>query len=342
VERTTVAVDLAKSVFQIAVSHKPGKVSATHRLRRGQFPLFFAQHPNALVVMEACGSAHYWGRKLQGMGHEVVLLPPSQVSGYVRRNKTDAADSKALLEAARNEAIRPVPIKSVAQQILASLHRMRSGWMKTRTARINALRGALRELGLVIPVGAARVVPAIMIAVEDAESGVPDALRTTLYETCREIRELEQRIKVATRQLEELGRQFPAYERLLTIPGIGPLTATALLAFVGDVRRFPSSRHLASYLGLTPREMSSGLRRHLGRISKCGDRYLRTLLVHGARSVLFSSRRYHDPERLRVWALEVEKRSGFNKATIALANKLARIVWAVWRQDEAVYVPRRA
>lgn len=341
-ERTTVAVDLAKSVFQIAVSHKPGKVSATHRLRRGQFPVFFAQHPKALVVMEACGSAHYWGRKFQDMGHEVVLLPPSQTSRYVRRNKTDAADSKALLEAVRNEEIRPVPIKSVAQQILASLHRTRTGWMTTRTARLNAVRGALRELGIVIPVGATRVVPAVLIAVEDAESGIPDALRATLHEVCREIRELELRIKAATRQMEELGRQFPAYERLLTIPGIGPITATALLAFVGDVRRFPSCRHFASHLGLTPKETSSGLKRHLGRISKCGDRYLRTLLAHGARTVLFSASRHREPERLRAWALEVKKRTGFNKATIALANKLARIVWAVWRQDEAVYVPRRA
>ncbi len=339
-ERTTVAVDLAKTVFQIAVSHRPGKTSQTRRVRRSQLPAFFAQFPSCVVVMEACGSASFWGRKFEAMGHEVRLLPPSQVKPYVRRNKTDSADAKALLEAHRNEAIRPVPIKSIGQQTLAALHRFRAGWMAERTARINGLRGVLRELGVVIPVGAPRVVPAVMVLVEDAESEVPDGLRHTLWEVCREIRDLERRIKDVEKQLEALGKQFPAYARLRTIPGVGLLTATALLAFVGDGRRFTTGRHLASYLGLTPTENSSGLMRHLGGISKRGDRYLRMLLVHGARSVLFASRRRENPERLRVWAMEVEKRSGFNKAAVALANKLARIIWAVWRQDEAIYVPQ--
>lgn len=338
-ERTTVAVDLAKTVFQIAVSHRPGKTAETRRLRRSQLPAFFAQFPKSVVVMEACGSASFWGRRFESMGHEVVLLPASQVRPYVPRNKTDSADAKALLEAHRNEAIRPVPIKSVGQQTLAALHRFRSGWMAERTARINGLRGVLREQGIVIGVGAPRVVPAVTALVEDADSDVPDGLRHTLWEVCQEIRELERRIKDASRQLEALAKQFPAYERLRTIPGVGLLTATALLAFVGDVRRFTTGRHLASYLGLTPNERSSGLTRHLGGISKRGDCYLRMLLVHGARSVLFASRRQEHPERLRVWAMELEKRSGFNKASVALANKLARIIWAVWREDEAVYVP---
>lgn len=338
-ERTTVAVDLAKSVFQVAVSRRPGKADKTHRLRRSQFAAFFAQFPRSLVLMEACGSSSFWGRKLEGMGHEVVLLPPSQVHPYVRRNKTDSADAKALLEAHRNDAIRPVPIKSIAQHTLATLHRFRAGWMAERTARINGLRGALRELGVVIPVGSPRVVPAVRVLVEDADSEVPDGLRHTLWEVCQEIRELERRIEDVEKQLEALGRQFPAYARLRTIPGVGLLTATALLAIVGDARRFPTGRHFASYLGLTPREYSSGLKRHLGHISKRGDRYLRMLLVHGARSALFASRRRDQPERLRAWALATEKRVGFKKAAVALANKLARIIWAVWRQDEAVYVP---
>lgn len=337
-ERTTVAVDLAKSVFQVAVSHRPGKTAETHRLRRQQLSTFFAQRPSSTVVMEACGSAHHWGRKFAAMGHQVVLLPPSQVHPYVRRNKTDSADAKALLEAVRNDLIRPVPIKTIEQQILAALHRVRAGWMAERTARINTLRGVLRELGIVIPVGAPRVVPAVALLVEDADSQVPDGLRHTLWEVCREIRELERRLKEVGHQLEALARQFPDYERLLSIPGVGPLTATALLAFVGDVRRFPTGRHLASYLGLTPTEHSSGLTRHLGGISKRGDSYLRMLLIHGARSVLFASRRRTEPERLRAWAMAIEKRSGFNKAAVALANKLARIIWAVWRQAEAIYV----
>lgn len=336
-EGTTIAVDLAKTVFQVAVSHRPGKTAETHRLRRSQLPAFFAQYPRSLVVMEACGSSSYWGRKFEGMGHQVLLLPPSQVHPYVRRNKTDHADAKALLEACRNDAIRPVPIKSIEQQTLAALHRFRSGWVVERTARINTVRGVLRELGMLIPLGAGRVVPTVRALIEDADSEVPDALRATLWEACEEIRELERRIKHVERQLEALARQIPAYQRLLSIPGVGLLTATALIAFVGDVRRFPSGRHFASYLGLTPREHSSGLRRRLGRISKRGDRYLRTLLVHGARSVLFASRRRQEPEQLRSWAMALEKRNGYTKAAVALANKLARIVWAVWRHDEAVY-----
>jgi len=337
-ERTTVAVDLAKSVFQIAVSRRPGKTAQTRRLRRSQLPAFFAQYPSSVVVMEACGTSSFWGRKFEAMGHDVVLLPPSQVRPYVPRNKTDSADAKALLEAHRNEAIRPVPVKSVGQQILAALHRFRSGWMAERTARINGLRGVLREQGVVIPVGAVRVVPAVTALVEDADSEVPDGLRHTLWEVCQEIGDLERRIKNVEKQLEAMASQIPAYERLRTIPGVGLLTATALLAFVGDVRRFTTGRHFSSYLGLTPNEHSSGLTRHLGGISKRGDCYLRMLLVHGARSVLFASRRQEDPERLRAWAMAIEKRSGFNKAAVALANKLARIIWAVWREDEAVYV----
>lgn len=339
-ERTTVAIDLAKSVFQLAVSRRPGKTAQTHRLRRSQLPAFLAQFSKSTVVMEACGTSSFWGRKFQTMGHEVRLLPPSQVRPYVRRNKTDSADAKALLEAHRNEAIRPVPVKSIGQQTLAALHRFRSGWVAERTARINIVRGALREQGIVIPVGAPRVVPTVLALIEDADSAVPDGLRQTLWEACQEIQDLERRIKGVEKQLEAMAKQFPAYGRLRTIPGVGLLTATALLAFVGDVRRFTTGRHFASYLGLTPNEHSSGLMRHLGGISKRGDCYLRMLLVHGARSVLFASRRLENPERLRAWAMEIEKRSGFNKAAVALANKLARIIWAVWRQDEAIYLSR--
>ena len=339
-ERTTVAIDLAKSVFQIAVSRQPGRTAETHRVRRSQLPLFFARYPRALIVMEACGTSSYWGRKFLAMGHQVVLLPPSQVHPYVRRNKTDHADAKALLEALRNDAIRPVPIKSITQQTLAALHRFRGGWIGERTARINALRGVLRELGVVIPLGPARVIPTVRTLVEDADSEVPDALRHTLWSVCEEIRDLEQRIKEVEHQLEALAKQLTDYSRLISIPGIGLLTATALLAFVGGIHRFPTGRHFASYLGLTPREHSSGFKRRLGRISKRGDRYLRTLLVHGARSVLFASRRHQEPEQLRVWAMAIEKKKGYTKAAVALANKLARIVWAVWRQAEATYLPR--
>jgi transposase len=256
-----IAVDVAKSVFEVAVSDRPGHVSKRDRRNPDRLLAFFLAYPGATVVMEACGSAHYWGRELQKRGHRVVLLSPHHVRPYVRGNKTDRTDAKGILEAYRNAAIQPVPVKSVSQQSLTALHRFRSGWMK-----------------------------------------------------------------------EVLAEQTPAVVWLLTIPGIGLITATALVAFIGDIRRFPSGRHLASYLGLTPREFSSGLKRRLGRISKRGDGYLRTLLIHGARSVLIHARK-QQPDRLRSWANDLAKTRAHNKAAVAVANKLARIVWAVWTRN---------
>jgi transposase len=330
---TRIAVDLAKAVFEIAVSDRPGRVGRRERLPRAQFLSFFAQRPAATVVMEACGSAHYWGRRIEGLGHRVILLPPYHVRPYVRRNKTDRTDAKGILEASRNEDIRPVPIKTVSQQVLTSLHRLRSGWMGERTARINCLRGLLRELGFFIPTGAREVIPAVWALVEDADADVPDTLRPFLAELCQEIREIEARVDRVEKQLQAMSRQLPVVAQLMTIPGVGLLTATALLAFIGDIRRFPSARHLASYLGLTPREYSSGLRRYLGRISKRGDGYLRTLLIHGARSVLLHARQ-KQPDRLREWAHHIAKTHVHNKAAVAVANKLARVVWAVWTHSQ--------
>jgi transposase len=335
---TTIAVDLAKSVFEVAVSERPGVVGKRHRLSRGQFSRFLAEQAPATVVMEACGTAHFWGREAGARGHRVVLLPPHAVRPYVLRNKTDGADAKGLLEALRNDAIRPVPVKSIDQHVLASLHRLRSAWMATRTARLNALRGLLRELGFVIPLGARQVLPRVWALVSDADSGLPDALRPVLAEGAREIRELEARVRGVERSLATLARESELVVRLRTIPGVGLLTATALVAFVGDVSRFPSGRHFASYLGLTPRETSSGLRRRLGAISKRGDPYLRMLLIHGARAVLLHAKKPSaTPDRLRAWALGRERARGHNKAAVALANKLARIVWAVWRNDRAFH-----
>jgi transposase len=330
---TRIAVDLAKAVFEIAASDRPGRVARRERLPRSQFLTFFAQHPAATVVMEACGSAHYWGRRIEQLGHKVILLPPHQVRPYVQRNKTDRTDAKGILEASRNDDIRPVPVKTVAQQVLTSLHRLRSGWMAERTARLNTLRGLLRELGVFIPVGARQVVPAVWALIEDADTDFPDALRPTFAEACHEIRQIEARIKQVERQLEAMAQQLPVVAHLLTIPGIGLLTATALFAFIGDIRRFPSGRHLASWLGLTPREYSSGLKRRLGGISKRGDGYLRMLLIHGARSVLLHART-QQPDHLRQWAHKIAQTHVHNKAAVAVANKLARLIWAVWSRLE--------
>jgi transposase len=330
---TRIGVDVAKAVFEIAISDRPGHIVRRERAQRAQFLPFMAQQPKATVVMEACGSAHHWGRKLQDLGHRVVLLPPHHVRPYICRNKTDRTDAKGILEASRNEDIRPVPVKTVDQQVLTALHRLRSGWMTERTARLNALRGLLRELGIFIPMGSRQVVPMVWLLIEDADSDLPEALRPIFAEACREIREVEARVKQVERQLEATAEQLPAVGYLRTIPGIGLLIATALVAFIGDIRRFPSGRHFASYLGLTPREYSSGLKRNLGRISKRGDGYLRTLLIHGARSVLIHARQ-QQPDRLREWANNLAKTHVHNKAAVAVANKLARIVWAVWSRQQ--------
>ncbi len=337
-EQTTIAVDLAKSVFQVAISHRPGHVDEEHRLSRARFLAFFVNRPAATILLEACGSAHHWGRTLGQLGHTVRLLSPHEVRRYVRRNKTDRADARALLEAARNEQIHPVPVKSETQQVVASLHRIRSAWMGTRTARLNTLRGLLREFGITIPVGARHVVPHVYSLIEDAETRVPGGLRPSLAALCEEIRTLEQRIRELERQLAALATQIPHVAHLRTIPGIGLLNATALVACVGDVRRFPSGRHFASYLGLTPREHSSGNRRRLGAISKQGDQYLRTLLMHGARAVLSHST--HPTTPFRTWARAVADRRGANIATAAIANRLARMVWRVWRDDRPFVAER--
>jgi transposase len=332
-DTTTIAVDLAKSIFQIAISRRPGHVCESHRLSRTRFKRFFAEHQPATVLLEACSSAHHWARELQNFGHSVILLPPHAVRPYVPRNKTDRTDAKALLEAFRNKDIHPVPVKSVDQHVMMTLHRYRSAYMAQRTARINTTRGVLREIGVVIPAGAARLVPAVYDLMTDPERSFPGALGPVLDQACAEIRDLEVQTRAIERQLENLACDDPVIARLRSIPGIGLLSATALVAFVGDITRFPTGRHFASYLGLTPRERSSGLHRRLGRISKRGDSYIRMLLVHGARSVLWASKKLKDPDRLRSWALEIERSRGHNKAAVALANKLARLSWAVWKYD---------
>ena len=333
---TTVAVDLAKSVFQVAVADDNWKVVEQHRLTRLQFQRWFANRDVGRVIMEACGSAHHWARWLADQGIEVRLLPAAYVRAYVKRNKTDAADACALLEAARCADIEPVRIKSVEQQALQGLHRIRSLWMSTRTARINALRGFCREFGLAVPQGARTGVEAISRVLADPNSPVPLLVRGAMKLLVEEIRMLEARIAGLEKELAELAKQSRACLLLLSIPGIGLLTATAMVAATsGNVAHFKDARHFASWFGLTPKEYSSGSTRRIGRISKRGDRYLRMLLTHGARSVLrmaslaFQAGRKLDD--LRAWAVGVQGRSHHNKATCALANKLSRICYAVLR-----------
>jgi transposase len=324
-----VAIDTAKAVFQLAVSSAAGQVQIHRRVSRQGLVEFLGGLAPCVVIMEACGSSHYWARRFHAMGHRVALLPPHLVKPYVSRNKTDRADAKALLEAYRNEEIKPVPAKTAEQQVLTTLHALRSSCMKQRVMGLNELRGHLREHGFFIPLGAKRVVPAAWLVIQDAEAELPDGLRAPLAQLCQHIEALDERIAELERQLKVAAATIPLVARLMEIPGIGLLIATALVAYVGDLHRFPTARHFASYLGLTPRERSSGSKRRLGRISKMGNPYLRTLLVHGARAALTAGRRAQTPDLLRRWALDIQSRRHHNKATVALANKLARIAWAV-------------
>lgn len=334
---TTVGVDLAKSVFQVAVADSNYRIVKQHRLSRARFESFVANQPQSLFVLEACGSSQPWGRKLQALGHEVRLLPAQYVRAYVRRNKTDAADAAALIEASRAPDIKPVAVKTVDQQQILALHRLREHAKRTRIAKINLLRGCLREFGLPIPKGVARGLDAIREALALADNGLPDALRPLIADELEAIRFLKQRELDLERQIKTLSKDDDLVQRWLEVPGVGPLGASALRAAAGDLRRFPTGRHLACWLGITAREYSSGEQRHLGRISKRGDAYLRTLLVHGARSALEAAhraeRRGKPLNTLQRFALDVEQRRGKNKATVALANKMARVLWAMAVHD---------
>ena len=336
---TIVAVDLAKTVFEVAVADERGRIVERKRLGRPQFARFLAARAPARVVMEACGTAHYWGRLAQDHGHEVTLLPPVYVRSFVRRNKTDRADAEALVDAVRAERIPAVPVKRVEQQALVGLHRVREQWVTTRTARINTLRGLLREHGLHLPAGAQAAAVQAVPALLEAATALPATLRQVLASMQEEIRALETRVAEVDRQLRDLAAADPVNARLQTVPGVGTLTATALVGAVGHIHAFGRGRQFASWIGLTPREYSSGGRRRLGRISKRADRYLRYLLTHGARAVLVTvARRQRAGQplsRLHQWALRTRDRCGYNKATLAVANKLARIVWAVWTRDVA-------
>ena len=336
-----VGVDLAKSVFQLCVADHHWRPIESQRLSRAQFERWFPNRTVARVVMEACGSAHHWARWLSSLGIEVTLLPARYVRAYVRRNKTDAVDAAALLEAARCSQLRPVRVKSIEQQALQALHRTRSLWQADRTRRINTLRGYCREFGIAIGLGARAGLEQIARVLAEPRSGIPDLLRPTMVLLVEEVRLLEARIAQLERELAASARHSAACMTLMSVPGIGLLTSTAMAAATsGDVSHFKDARHFASWFGLTPREHSSGQHRQLGRISKQGDRYLRMLLTHGARSVLRAAAAARNAGKqvsgLRAWALGVQDRSNHNKACCALANKLARIAYACLR-DHANY-----
>jgi len=332
---TTIGVDLAKSVLQVSLASPSGRVIERKRLSRPQFQKFLAQQPAADIVLEACATAHYWARTARDHGHVPRLLHAQYVRPYVRRNKTDSADADALLRAHRDPDLKSVPVKSVEQQALQGLHRIRSQWQDTRRQRICLARALLAEFGVHLPTGAAGIVPRLRLTLDAA----PPLLSVSLGIVITEITELEAKLGQIDRELRRLAKDSPLAQRLLTIPGVGVITATALIGSVPDIHAFQRARSFAAWLGLTPREYSSGQSRFLGRISKRGDGYLRMLLTHGARSALLLAHRQASKgddrlTRLQRWVLEVERRTNHNKATIALANKMARIIWCVWTKEE--------
>jgi transposase len=335
--KVTIAADIAKNVFEIAVTSAAGRIQERRRMTRQQFERFWSQREPCRVVMEGCSSAHFWARKLIALGFEMKLLPPHYVKPYRRRNKTDRTDCEAILEADRCAGIHGISVKSEAQQALMAMHRVRSQWMSTRTARINGMRGMLREFGLTCALGADRFMGQVWELLERNRERLPEQLRRMVLLMWEEVRELEARIEGVEKELERIARKDPVMCALLGIPGIGALTASALYASVGNIHAFKSGRHLASWLGITPRESSSGGRRKLGRITKQGDPYLRTLLIHGARSGLLAAQRAQRAGRplthLQGWALERAGEGSTNRAAVALANKLARVCWAVWRHE---------
>jgi len=328
----TVAIDLAKEVFELAFADAQGRVIERKRLSRKNFARVMEQRPPLRILMEACGSAHYWGRRFQGQGHTVRLIPARDVRPYVRRNKTDRHDVAGMLEADRCADIAQVPVKTPEQQGIQSLHRLREHLKVERTATINLLRGTLREFGIVLPLGTTKLPSKVGEALEDGTNELPMALRHSLHQQLQRLNGLQADMAQIERQLEEFAARDVAVQRYRDVPGVGLLTATALRASAGDLSRFRNGRQFSAWLGLTPREHSSGQQRRLGRLTKRGDVYLRTLLIHGARAVLqgarMRQRRGQTLNPLQAWALSVQLRQGHNKAACALANKLARRLWA--------------
>ena len=329
---TTVAIDLAKDVFELAFADSGFRVVERKRVHRAALAGMFENRVPLHIVMEACGSAHYWARRFERLGHRVTLLPAHDVRPYVRRNKTDRTDAAGMLEALRCAQVHPVPIKTPAQQGVQALHRIREQMKAGRTATINLVRGLLREFGITIAAGASKVKPAVEAALEDGDNELPMHLRAALAGQLQVIAAAEQAIAAIDAELQRFAADDVRSQRHQQAGGVGLITATALSASVGPLDRFKSARHFASWLGIAPREHSSGSTRRLGRISKQGDVYLRMLMTHGARSLLNSARRARSKgqtlDRLRQWAVDLADRVGMNKATIALANKLARRLWA--------------
>ena len=324
---TTVGIDLAKNVFQVHAVDERGRVVLRKQLRRDQMAAFFANLPPCVIGMEACGSAHHWARTLKGLAHDVRLMSPQFVKPYVKSNKHDVADAEAICEAVARPNMRFVPVKSVEQQSVLSLHRVRQGFVKARTAQANQIRGLLGEFGLVMPAGISHIAKRVPRLLEDEGNPLPGSFRQLITRLTEHLKDLDTLVDEFEAQIKAWHRSSELSMRLEKIPGIGPLGASALVASIADANSFANGRQLSAWLGLVPRQHSSGGKPALLGISKRGDVYLRTLLIHGARSAIRAAQR--KAVNTNVWLAGLLGRRHPNVAAVALANKNVRTVWAL-------------
>ena len=327
---TTVGIDLAKSVFSLHGVGGAGQVVFRRTVRRDQLVGVVAGLSPCLIGMEACSGAHEWGRRFQEFGHTVRLRAPKFVAPYRKSGKNDGNDAEAICEAVTRPNMRFVPVKSVEQQALLAMHRVRQGFVVERTATINRLRGLLTEFGVVLPLRSITVRRQAAVAAE----GLPDLARRAIGDLLEQLRILDERIGRYDGEIEAQAKLCEPAQRLMKIRGIGPTTALAIVATVGNAREFKNGRQFAAWIGLTPSQYSTGGKARLGHISKRGDAYLRNLLVQGARSVLNSAGMHQD--RMSRWILELQPRRGYYRTLVAIANKNARIAWALLAKNETL------
>ncbi len=327
-----VGIDLAKSVFQVCVISLSGSVLFNKKFTRAKFLEWLKDLEPTTVAMEACATGHFWGRKLQAAGHTVRLIPAQHVKAFCRVHKNDSGDALAITEAVQRPKMHFVPVKTLGQQDLQLLGRVRSKIVSQRTELISQVRGLASEYGVTFPTSRAALMAGLPLALEDADNGLTQLARFALLNVLEDIRALDSRLAALALQTAALAKQEPAYARLLTVPGFGPVVAPTFIAAVGDGKQFEHGRDVSAWLGMVPKQHGTGGKVQLMRISKNGDRDLRTLLIHGARAVLRWVDRRDDA--MSRWLVSLRARRGEARTIVALANKLARIGWAVLRGDQ--------